>query len=68
MRALGYGNPQLDRSAVGYYAIRGREQDVVTSLGGVGSPNVGNAINPIWSITRTNLLIGASKLMFGTIQ
>lgn len=72
MRAFGYGNPQLDRTAVGYpagyYAIRGREQDVVTALGGIGSSRVGNRINPIWEYNPNRpIYLGASKLMFGPI-
>ncbi|MCC5915844.1 MAG: RHS repeat-associated core domain-containing protein [Cryomorphaceae bacterium] len=44
MRKLGFGKPQLDRVAqgypVGYYAIRGREQNIVDAYGGIGSPIV----------------------------
>lgn len=70
MRVLGYGNPTLDRAAqgfpVGYYAIRGREQDVVNGLGGVGSVKVGNRINPIWRYNPNYpIYMGASYYMFG---
>jgi len=70
MRAYGYGNPQLDRVAqgypVGYYAIRGREQDVVNGYGGIGSPMLGNSINPIWQYNPNRpLYMGTSNLMFG---
>lgn len=51
MRLSGYGNPVLDASAqgypTGYSAIRGREQQLIDSYGGVGSPNVGNSIRGV---------------------
>lgn len=50
MRLLGYGSPTPDRAAYGddgYAAIRGREQLLIESRGGVGSPGVGNVINGI---------------------
>jgi RHS repeat-associated protein len=70
MRALGFGNPQLDRVAqgypLGYYAIRGREQDAVNAYGGIGSSQLGNGINPIWQYNPNRpLYMGASSLMFG---
>ena len=70
MRSLGFGNPQLDRVAqgypVGYYAIRGREQDVVNGYGGIGSPLLGNSINPIWQYNPNRpLYMGMSNLKFG---
>ncbi|MBB3969316.1 hypothetical protein [Mucilaginibacter phyllosphaerae] len=70
MRALGFGNPQLDRVAqgypLGYYAIRGREQDAVNAYGGIGSSQLGNSINPIWQYNPNRpLYMGASSLMFG---
>jgi len=69
MRALGYGNPQLDRVVqgypVGYYAIRGREQDVINGYGGIGSPMLGNTRNGIWEYNpNIPLYMRASKLMF----
>ncbi|SMC74836.1 DUF6443 domain-containing protein [Pedobacter africanus] len=50
MRALGYRNPVLDRSIVGvmgYTAIRGREQQLIDSYGGIGSSRVGNRIRGV---------------------
>jgi hypothetical protein len=50
MRALGFGNPTLDRSAQGIFnrpAIRGREQQLIDFYGGVGSPGVANAIRAV---------------------
>jgi hypothetical protein len=73
MRAYGYGNPKLDRVAigfpVGYYAIRGREQDVVDGYGGVKSSKLGNSINPIFKYNPNKpLYMEASKLMFGQFE
>ncbi|MBI3720206.1 MAG: hypothetical protein HY252_16635 [Sphingobacteriales bacterium] len=70
MKSMGFTLPKLDRVMqgwpVGYAAIRGREQDVVDGLGGVGSPNVGNAINPIWRFNPNKpFYIGNSHLFFG---
>ncbi|MGJ1446712.1 RHS repeat-associated core domain-containing protein [Sphingobacterium spiritivorum] len=53
MRLMGFGNPQLDRATQGtqsYPAIRGREQQLIDSYGGVGSSNVGNSIRGISKI------------------
>ena len=53
MNALGYGSAVVHSSLVnvgtipGYPAIRGREQQVIDSFGGVGSPGVGNAIRGV---------------------
>jgi hypothetical protein len=49
-RLDGFKNPQVDKAAYGddgYVQIRGREQLLIDSRGGVASPNVGNAINGI---------------------
>lgn len=71
MKTLGYGNPILDRAVQGYEgypAIRGREQQLIDSYGGVGSPGVGNSIrgvspyNPAYPIYH-----GASNLYFGPL-
>jgi RHS repeat-associated protein len=69
--ALGFGAPTLDRAvqgAQGYPAIRGREQQLIDSFGGVGSPNVGNAIR---GVSRFNPLgrvyHGASDAYFGPL-
>lgn len=53
----GFGNPQIDKIAVGYVngpayqAIRGREQQLIDYYGGVGHPNVANSIR---GVSRTN--------------
>lgn len=50
MRALGFGNPTLDRSAQGFFnrpAIRGREQQLIDFYGGVASPGVANSIRAV---------------------
>lgn len=56
------------QGAQGYPAIRGREQQLIDSLGGVGSPNVGNAIR---GVSRFNPLgriyHGASDAYFGPL-
>jgi RHS repeat-associated protein len=68
----GYYNPQLDKYAVGiqgYGAIRGREQMVIDSFGGVGNKRLGNTIN---GISNKNLLkptyINLAKTYFGQIR
>jgi RHS repeat-associated protein len=71
MKAFGYGSPVLDRAVQGYQgypAIRGREQQLIDSYGGIGSPGVGNSIrgvspyNPAYPIYH-----GASNLYFGPL-
>ncbi len=52
MRARGFGNPTLDRSAIGppgYAAIRGREQQLIDFHGGIGSTMLGNSIRGVGS-------------------
>ncbi len=56
MRSKGYINPVLDRAAqgfIGYSAIRGREQQLIDSYGGVGSLSIGNRIR---GVGRYNIL------------
>jgi RHS repeat-associated protein len=70
MRSYGYSHPQIDKVAqsfpIGYYATRGREQDVVNGLGGIGSPKLGNSINPIWEYNpNRSLYMFTSNLIFG---
>lgn len=69
MKVFGYGTPVLDKSTqgyLGYPAIRGREQQLIDSYGGVGSINVGNRIrgvsvyNPAYPIYHK-----ASDIYFG---
>ncbi len=69
MRAMGYGSPMIDRAvqgADGYFAIRGREQQMIDFHGGIG--NVGNAIrgvskyNPMGRVYHS-----ASNLYFGPL-
>ncbi len=73
MRAFGYGSPTLDVASqgypMGYYAIRGREQQLIDFFGGVGSPNVGNSINAIWQYNPNRpLYMSASNSMFGPLK
>jgi len=73
MRALGYGNPTLDVASqgypLGYYAIRGREQQLIDFFGGIGSPNIGNTINAIWQYNPNRpLYMSASNAMFGPLK
>lgn len=71
LRALGFANPTVDRSATGeygYYAIRGREQMLIDAYGGIGSPLVQNSINGIWQYNpRRFLYMGAANAMFGPV-
>jgi len=71
MKALGYGNPVLDRAVQGYQgypAIRGREQQLIDFHGGAGNIGVGNSIrgvsryNPAYPIYH-----GASTFYFGSL-
>lgn len=71
MRSLGYGNPQVDRWAYGkgaYDAIRGREQQLIDSFGGIGSPTSGNAIRGVskWNPAGRPYW-NASNEMFGPL-
>ena len=50
MRLLGYSNPQIDVAVQGvfsYASIRGREQQLIDSYGGIGYPKVGNFIRGV---------------------
>ncbi len=50
MRLLGFGNPTVDVAATGMLArlaIRGREQQLIDKLGGIGSPQVANVIRGV---------------------
>lgn len=71
MRALGYGNPVLDRAVQGYQgypAIRGREQQLIDFYGGVGSPGVGNAIRGVGYYTDFGQTMhNLSNLYFGPL-
>ena len=76
MKDYGYDSPPiLDKFAIGargsaaYAAIRGREQQMIDHLGGVGSPNVGNRIRGV----RKNHPLGSfyhtkSNQMFGPLH
>lgn len=68
-RKEGMGNPVIDRVAIGpnaYNAIRGREQQYIDYLGGIGSPKVANTIrgvaraNPLGRLfhTKANQMFG----------
>jgi hypothetical protein len=55
MRLLGFGSPTVDRAAsgpLGRLAIRGREQQLIDSLGGVGVYPVANQIR---GVSRFNI-------------
>ena len=72
MRSKGYINPILDRAAqgfIGYSAIRGREQQLIDSYGGVGSLSIGNRIR---GVSKYRLVTGriyhqTSNVYFGNI-
>ncbi len=77
MAEIGYINPTLDKYMtgfpVGYSAIRGREQMLVDSYGGIyfrnSNPRLGNTINPISKFnTFRGIYINAAKDAFGAIQ
>lgn len=46
-RAQGFGKPVVDRWSKSYFAIRGREQQLIDYYGGVGSPKVANRIRGV---------------------
>jgi hypothetical protein len=68
-RLYGFGDPQVDKAAYGddgYVKIRGREQMLIDSRGGVGSPFVGNAINGISPLNpRRDLYLNAAEHEWG---
>jgi RHS repeat-associated protein len=71
MRAAGFGDPQLDKAVQGlwaYPAIRGREQQLIDSNGGIGDPNVGNIIRGVskWNPAGSNYWMN-SNIYFGNI-
>ncbi len=73
MRVFGYGSPTLDVASrgypTGYWAIRGREQQLIDFFGGVGSPNVGNNINGISPYNPARqLYLNTSTMMFGPLK
>ncbi len=49
-KILGFGNPMIDKAMQGikgYRAIRGREQQLIDSYGGIGSVTVANKIRAV---------------------
>ena len=75
MNALGYGPAVVHSSLVnvgslqGYPAIRGREQQVIDSYGGIGSVLVGNRIRAVSPYNPLGPVYwGASNLMFGPLM
>jgi RHS repeat-associated protein len=71
MRAAGFGDPRPDKAVQGlwaYPAIRGREQQLIDSNGGVGDPNVGNIIRGVskWNPAGFDFWVN-SNLYFGNI-
>ena len=70
-KKFGYKNPKIDVYAQGvgsYYAIRGREQQLIDYHGGVGSPKVGNAIRGVSKYNPAGRLFhNISNSFFGNI-
>ena len=70
-RALGFTNPTIDRFAFGdsgYFAIRGREQQLIDFYGGIGSPRVANLIRAVWAYNRVGRFYhDASNITFGPL-
>jgi RHS repeat-associated protein len=70
-RAMGFGNPTLDRAAtgpLGAAAIRGREQQLVDALGGIGSPRVANRIRGVSEFNPAGRFYhAAANAMFGEL-
>jgi RHS repeat-associated protein len=73
-RLEGYGYPTIDKTQTGDYgsigwgAVRGREQQLIDSFGGIGSPAVGNDIRAV----RANNALGRiyhnlSNSLFGPL-
>ncbi|WP_439488527.1 DUF6443 domain-containing protein [Algoriphagus sp.] len=71
MKGFGFNNPVLDRAVQGYQgypAIRGREQQLIDSFGGVETGNLGNRIRGVSKINPFGLLYhDASNLYFGPL-
>jgi hypothetical protein len=71
MRLLGYGSPQLDKfmeGPAGRLAIRGREQQLIDSKGGIGSGLVGNMIRGVGVLNPNGKIYHeASSAAFGEI-
>ena len=67
----GFGHPVIDRVAkgpLGYYAIRGREQQYIDYLGGIGAPRVANTIRGVARYNLNGRLYhAAANLMFGSL-
>ena len=70
-RAQGYGPPIVDRAGQGLSmraAARGREQQLMDSYGGVGSPSVGNYIRGVSQINPSGRLYhNSSNAVFGPL-
>jgi len=67
MKALGYTVPTLDRAAQGvqgYPAIRGREQQMIDSFGGVSSGNVANSIRGVSKLNPFGPIYHETSNMF----
>ncbi len=71
MKILGFGSPKLDKYAQGIsgrFAIRGREQQKIDSLGGVGSHGVANSIRGVSKMNPFGRIYhNASTEAFGEI-
>jgi len=72
MVTRGFDVGSVDRAVQGlhgYPAVRGREQQLIDSLGGVGSPNVGNAIRAVAKANPAGRIYhAASDLYFGPLH
>jgi hypothetical protein len=71
MRLVGCRNPTLDKvefGDIGKLAIRGREQQLIDRIGGVGSINCANAIRGVSAFNLNGRLYwDASNKVFGNI-
>jgi hypothetical protein len=72
MSSAGVGNPVIDRHITGasgsfnWGAIRGREQQLIDSYGGIGSPMVANSIRGVSAINPAGRAYhAASNALFG---
>ena len=67
-----FGPPVIDQvqiGAGGYYAIRGREQQLIDSYGGVGGPNVANVIRGVAKLNpQGRLYHAAANAAFGEVH
>ena len=72
-RILGFGNPAIDKATQGYpggyFAIRGREQQLIDFYGGVRSPGLANLIRGVSPINPLGRAYhNASNAYFGPLS